>query len=163
MGSELQMFIVTQAVPAYFKETNVSHSAAGTNEGFTAVDRYRLLGKPLEARRGYVDMSILPVPPPLFVTNIYDNPLFYGSADVSLNSQFQGTLPVTVNGQTMFTLPSRPQDPTAVLVWLNGVKLESGVNYTVSGTTNQTLTYIVSLSNPALETTDVLEVFYLLF
>jgi hypothetical protein len=159
------MFVVTQAVPAYFRETNVSHSAAGTNEGFTAVDRYRLLGKPLEKRRGAVNIGdgILPVPPPLFVTNIYDNPLFYGSSDVSLNAQEQVTLPVTVNGQTVFTLPKRPLDPTAVIVWLNGVKLESGVNYTVGGTTNQTLTYVVSLSNPPLLTTDVLEVWYLLF
>jgi hypothetical protein len=163
MGNELQMFVVTQAVPSYFRETNVSHSAAGTNEGFTAVDRYRLLGKPLEARRGFVDLSILPVPPPLFVTNIYDNPLYYGSADVSLNAQYQGALPITVNGQTVFTLPSRPLDPTAVMLWLNGVKLESGVNYTVGGVTNQTLTYVVSLTNPALETTDILEVWYLLF
>lgn len=163
MGNELQMFIVTQAVPAYFRETNVSHSAAGTNEGFTAVDRYRLLGKPLEKRRGYINTAILPVPPPLFVTNIYDNPLFFGSSDVSLNSQEQVTLPVTVNGQTTFTLPNRPLDPSAVIMWLNGVKLQAGVNYTVTGTTNQTVTYIVSISNPPLETTDIVEFWFLLF
>ena len=163
MGSELQMMIVTQGVPAYFKDTNVSHSAAGTGEGFTAVDRYRLLGKPLEKRRGFVDMSILPVPPPLFVTNIYDNPLYFGSSDVSLNAQEQVTIPVTVNGQTILTLPNRPLSPTAVQMFLNGVKLQYGVNYTVSGTTNQTVTYIVSLSNPALETTDTVEFWYLLF
>ncbi len=163
MGNELQMFIVTQAVPSYFKETNVSHSAAGTNEGFTAVDRYRLLGKPLEKRRGFVDTNILPVPPPLFVNNIFDNPLFFGSSDISLNAQKQITLPVTSNGQISFSLPTRPLDPTAVQLFLNGIKLQSGVNYTVSGTTNQTLTYIVSLSNPPLETTDTLEVWYMEF
>jgi hypothetical protein len=163
MGNELQMFIVTQAVPSYFRETNVSHSAAGTNEGFTAVDRYRLLGKPLEKRRGEVDMTVLPVPPPLFVTNIYDNPLFYGSSDVSLNAQEQVTIPVTVNGETVLTLPKRPLDPTAVQMFLNGVKLQYGVNYTVGGTTNQTVTYVVSLSNPPLLTTDTVEFYYLTF
>ena len=163
MGNELQMFIVTQAVPSYFRETNVSHSAAGTNEGYTAIDRYRLLGKPLEKRRGFVDTSILPVPPPLFVTNIYDNPLFYGSSDVSLNSQEQVTIPVTSNGQTVLTLPKRPLDPTAVQMFLNGVKLQNGVNYTIGGTTNQTVTYIVSGSNPPLQTTDIAEFWYLLF
>jgi hypothetical protein len=163
MGNELQMFVVTQAVPAYFRDTNVSHSAAGTNEGFTAVDRYRLLGKPLEKRRGFVDLSILPVPPPLFVNNIFDNPLFFGSSDVSLNSQEQVTLPVTSDGQLTFTLPNRPLDPTAVQMFLNGVKLQYGLNYTVGGTTNQTVTYIVSGSNPALLTTDIVEFWYLLF
>jgi len=160
MGSELQMMIVTQAVPAYFKETNVSHSAAGTGEGFTAVDRYRLLGKPLEKRRGFVDLTVLPVPPPVFVTNIYDNPLFFGSSDVSLESQEQTTLSVATNGQTIFTLPSRPANPTAVQLYLNGINLQYGVNFTVGGVTDQTVTYIVTGSNPALETTDAVQVFY---
>jgi hypothetical protein len=163
VGSELQMMIVTQAVPAYFRETNVSHSAAGTNEGFTAVDKFRLLGKPLEKRRASVSNTDLPVPPPLFVTNIYDNPLFYGSSDISLDSQEQITIPVTSNGQTVFTLPSRPVDPTTVQMFLNGVKLQYSVNYTVGGTTNQTVTYTVTLTNPALETTDILEFWYTVF
>lgn len=163
MGSELQMIIVTQAAPAYFRDTNVLHSAAGTNEGFTAVDRFRLLGRPLEKRRGFVDLSVLPSPKPVFVNNIYDNPLFFGSSDVSLNAQKQETLPVTVNNQTLFTLSQRPLDPTAVQMFLNGIKLRSGVDYTVTGSSNQTVTFIPSLSNPALITTDVVEFWYLLF
>jgi hypothetical protein len=82
---------------------------------------------------------------------------------VSLNSQEQITLPVTSDGQLTFTLPNRPLDPTAVQMFLNGVKLQYGLNYTVGGTTNQTVTYIVSGSNPALLTTDIVEFWYLLF
>ena len=163
MGSELQMLIVTQAVPAYFKETNVSHSAAGTNEGFTAVDRYRLLGKPLEKRRGFVDLTVLPAPPPLFVNNIYDNPLFFGSSDISLEAQEQITVPVVTPGQTVFAIPFRPVNPATVQLFLNGVKLQYGVNYTVGGVTNQTVTYIVSGTNPSLTTSDVLEFWYSIF
>ncbi len=168
MGSELQMVIVTQAVPSYFKDTNVSHSASGTNEGFTAVDRYRLLGKPLEKRRGFVDLTIVPSGQPIFNNNIYDNPLYYGSSDVSLNAQKQETLPVTVDGQTVFTLSQRPLDPTAVMMWLNGVKMRYGVDYTVGGVSNQTVTFNPSPSNlnpdtPGLLTTDTCEFWYLLF
>lgn len=163
MGSELQMVIVTQASPAYFRDTDVAHSASGTNEGFTAVDRFRLLGKPLEKRRGFVDLTLNPSGKPVFVTSIYDNPLFFGSSDVSLNSQKQETLAVTVAGQTSFTLSERPLDPTTVQMYLNGVKLQYGTDYTVGGTTNQTVTFVVSSSNPSLLTTDIVEFFYSLF
>ena len=163
MGNELQMVIVTQAVPAYFRDTDVVHSASGANEGYTAVDRFRILGKPLEKRRGYVDTSVLPSDKPVFVNSIFDNPLLFGSSDVSLNSQKQEILPVTFNGQTLFTLSARPLDPLAVQLYLNGVKLAYGVNYTVGGTTNQTVTYIPSILVPTLFTTDLLEAWYLLF
>lgn len=159
-GHELQMVIVTQAVPSYFRDTDIVHSAAGTNEGFTAVDRYRLLGRPLEKRRGFVDTTVVPASKPLFVNKIYDNPLFFGSSDISLNSQKQEVLPVLVNGQTTFTLSQRPLDPTAVQFYLRGVKLTYGVDYTVGGVTNQTVTYLSAIT---LLTTDTCEFFYLLF
>ena len=166
MGSELQMVVVTQAVPAYFRDTEIAHSASGANEGFTAADRFRLLGRPLEKRRGFVDTSIQPSEKPVFVNKIYDNPLFYGSGDVPLLSQVQETLPVTSNGQTDFTLSKRPLDPAAVQVFLNGVKLAYGTNYTVGGPTDQTLVYIPSVPlgpNPPLIVTDLVELFYLTF
>ncbi|MGW8181820.1 MAG: hypothetical protein ACWGQW_24080, partial [bacterium] len=163
-GHELQMIIVTQGVPAYFRDTNVVHSASGTNEGFTAVDRFRILGRPLEKRRGNVDTTNPPLNDrPLFVNNIYDDPIFYGSADPGLVSLAQETLTIASNGQTSFTLGNQPLDPTAVMAFLNGVKLTYGVNYTVGGSTNQTLIYIPSAvpgPNPPLDTTDVLEVYY---
>jgi hypothetical protein len=161
-GNELQMVIVTQAAPAYFRDTDVLHSADGTNEGFTALDRFRVWGRPLEKRRGKVDTSILPTDRPLFVNNIFDDPIFFGSSDISLTSVEQETLPITVNGQTILNLSLRPLDPTTVQAFVNGVKINYGTNYTVGGVTNQTLTYIVSGSNPALLTTDVFEVWYVL-
>ncbi len=161
-GQELQMVIVTQGVPAYFRDTEISHSANGTNEGFTALDRFRVMGRPLEKRRGTVDLTSLPTDKPLFVNNIFDNPIFFGSSDPSLSSTKQEVLPVTSNGQTVFTLSMRPLDPTTVQLFVNGVKISYGTNYTVSGSTNQTLTYIVSGSNPALLTTDVVEAWYVL-
>jgi len=162
MGSELQMVIVTHAVPAYFRDTDIVHSAAGTNEGFTAVDRYRLLGRPLEKRRGSVDLSVQPSEKPLFINKIFDNPLFFGSSDVPPLSQKQETLAAAA-GQTAFLLTERPLDPVAVQVYLNGVKLSYGTNYTVGGVTNQNLTYIPSGTNPPLLATDVVEAWYVLF
>lgn len=166
MGSELQMVIVTQAVPSYFRDTEIVHSAAGTNEGFTAIDRFRILGRPLEKRRGYVDTSVQPSDKPVFVNKIYDDPIFFGSSDVPPLSQIQEIIAVTVNGQTVFSLSERPLDPIAVQLFLNGVKLSYGTNYMVSGITNQVLTYIPSLPfgpNPPLQTTDVLEAYYITF
>lgn len=159
-GHELQMVIVTQGVPSYFRDTEISHSANGTNEGFTALDRFRVLGRPLEKRRGKVDTVAAPTDKPVFVNNIYDDPIFFGSSDVSLTSEKQEVLPVTVNGQTVFALSMRPLDPSTVQVFLNGVKLTYGVNYTITGSTDQVLTYIPSVSNPVLLTTDTVEVFY---
>lgn len=157
-GSEVQMLIVTQAVPAFFRDTDISHSASGAGEGFTAVDRYRLIGRPLEKRRGKVDMTVVPSPQPLFVNKVFSNPLLYGSSDPSLNSQKQETLTVATIGQTSFTLSARPNDPLAVQLFLNGVKLRYGVDYTVSGLTDQTVTYV---PGPAIALLDVLEAYYL--
>lgn len=162
-GHELQMVVVTQGIPGYFRDTDIAHSASGAGEGFTAVDRFRIMGRPLEKKRGTVNMAALPAGKPLFQNKVFDDPLFFGSSDVSLTSQKQELLPVTSNGQTSFTLSLRPLDPTAVQLFLNGVKLKYGIDYTVAGVTDQILTYIPSGSNPALQTTDVLEAWYLLF
>lgn len=161
-GQELQMVVVTHAVPSYFRDTDVLHSANGTNEGYTAVDRFRISGRPLERRRETVNVNIQPTDRPLFINRVFDDPNLYGSSDVSLISQKQATLPISVSGQTVFTLPDRPLDPTTVQLYLNGVKLQYGVDYTVSGTTNQTLEYS-GVQNPTLQTTDILESVFVLF
>lgn len=165
MGHELQMVVVTQAIPSYFRDTDIVHSASGAGEGYTAVDRFRVLGRPLEKRRGGVNVGpgVVPVSKPLFENRIFDNPLFFGSSDVSLTSQKQELLAIASVGQTSFSLTLRPLDPTAVQLYLNGVKLKYGVDYTVGGVTDQTLTYVPSASNPVLQVTDVLEAWYLLF
>jgi hypothetical protein len=162
-GQELQLLIVTQAAPTYFRDSDVLHSAAGTNEGFTAVDRYRIWGRPLEKRRGEIDISasVLPSSPPIFINDIFDDPVFYGSSDVSLNSFEHIQLTVTSDGQTIFALPSRPITADSIMVWVRGVKLDKDTDYIISGATNQVLTYVViDPTNPALETDDVVEVYY---
>ena len=162
-GHELQMVIVTRAVPAYFRDTDVLHSASGINEGFTALDRFRIWGRPLEKRRGTVDVaSSVPGEAPLFVNDIYDDPIFFGSSDIGSTSPYQEILPITSAGQTAFTLTQRPLDPVTVMAWARGVKLVYGVDYTVTGFTDQDLTYIVHAANPALLLTDTLEVWYIL-
>jgi len=163
-GNELQLLIVTQAAPTYFRDSDILHSASGTNEGYTAVDRYRIWGRPLVKRRGEIDVSssVMPSPPPIFVNNIYDDPVFYGSSDVSLNSVAHGQLVVTSDGQTGFSLPSQPINQDAPMIWVRGVKLDKDTDYTISGATNQTLTYIPSFpDNTELEVDDVLEYYYL--
>ncbi len=161
-GSELQMIIVTQGVPSYFRDTDILHSASGAGEGFTAMDRFRLWGKPVEKRRGTVEISsAVPNDPPLFVNNIYDDPIFFGSSDINLTSVKQEVLAVLSDGQTSFTLSSRPLDPSAVQAFVNGVKLAYGINYSVGGASNRDLTYIGSPSNPTLVVTDVLECWYM--
>jgi hypothetical protein len=67
-----------------------------------------------------------------------------------------------VDGQTTFALSERPVDPTTVMAFARGVKLTYGTDYVVNGVTDQTLTYIVHAANPALLTTDTLEVWYAL-
>jgi hypothetical protein len=166
VGNELQMVIVTQAAPSYFRDSEINHSAAGTNEGYTAVDRYRLLGKPLEKRRGTVDTNVLPANQPLFVNKIYDNPAFYGSSDLPLISLKQETVAVTANDQTVFSLSTRPLDPTTVQMFVNGVKLQYGAtaDFVVGGATNQTVTYFPNPPvHPPLVTTDVVEFWYVIF
>lgn len=162
-GHELQMVVVTQGIPGYFRDTDIAHSASGAGEGFTAVDRFRILGRPLEKKRGVVNVGAVPSGKPLFQNKVFDDPLFFGSSDVSLVSQKQELLTVATAGQTAFTLSVRPLDPVAVQLYLNGVKLKYGIDYLVSGTTDQSVTYIPSVSNPALQTTDILEAWYLLF
>lgn len=162
-GSELQMMVVTQAIPAYFRDTDIIHSASGANEGYTAIDRFRILGRPVEKRRAQVDLSVVPSSPPLYVNSIFDNPLLYGSSDQSLTSQKQETLAVSSAGQTTFELSARPLDPSAVQVYLNGVKLRYLTDYTIGGPTETTITYIVTASNPAILLTDNLQAWYLLF
>ncbi len=162
-GHELQMVIVTQGIPGYFRDTDIVHSASGAGEGYTAMDRFRVLGRPIEKKRGTVNTAALPAGKPLFQNKVFDDPLFFGSSDVSLTSQKQELLTVSTAGQTVFNLSLRPLDPTAVQLYLNGVKLKYGVDYAVAGVTDQVLTYSPSPSSPALQTTDVLEAWYLLF
>lgn len=164
-GYELQMIVVTKAIPAYFRSTDLIHSADGTGEGYTAVDRFRIFGRPLEKKRGFVDASGASIPTgrPLFNNDIYDNPLLYGSADLPTFSQKDEILPILTNGQTIFTLSFRPVDPTAVTLYLNGNKLTNGVDFTISGPTDTVVTYIPSFTNPILTVADVLETWYMYF
>ncbi len=162
-GNELQMVVVTQSIPSYFRDTDIVHSASGANEGYTAVDRFRIHGKPLEKNRGFVNLNVLPVPKPLFQNRVFDNPLFFGSSDVPNVSPKQEIIPVVSNGQTVFSLSGRPLDVTTVQMYLRGVKLTYGVDYTVSGLTGQTVTYIPSISNPPVILGDTVEVWYILF
>lgn len=159
-GHELQMFIVTQASPAYFRETEVAHSAAGHNEGYTAADRFRVWGRPLEKRRGGVDTTAVPTARPVFVNNVWDDPIFFGSSDPSMASFRQEIVAISSDGQTLFpnALSARPLDPSTVQAWLNGVKLQYGVDYEIGGPPlNRDLTYT---GIPPLVTVDVLEVWY---
>jgi hypothetical protein len=156
------MIIVTEGVPSYFRDTQVLHSANGTGEGFTALDRFRIWGRPLEKRKGIVDVSSFDLnDKPLFVNEIFDDPTFFGSSDITLTSSNQSTLTVTTSGQTGFTLPNQPADPAGVLVFLRGVKLVYGVDYTVGGVSNQDLTIVGNISNPLPEIGDTLEVWYI--
>jgi hypothetical protein len=162
-GNELQMMVVTQAIPSYFRDTDITHSANGANEGYTAVDRFRILGRPLEKRRGTVNTSLVPTSKPLFQNKIFNNPLYYGSSDQALTAPIEYRLTVSTIGQTVFTLPGRPVDPTTVSLYVNGIKSTYGVGHTVGGVTNTTLTYTPSESDPPLRPTDQVVVSYLLF
>jgi hypothetical protein len=158
-GHELQMIVVTQGVPGYFRDTNIQHSANGTGEGFTALDRFRLRGKPLEKRRTQVSTTLIPSDKPLFVQSTKT-----GSGDQSQIFQKQETLAVTVNGQTAFVLTEFPLDPTAVEMFVNGIKQQFGIAYTVGGIglTNKDVTYIPNPpSVPNLIIGDICEFWYL--
>lgn len=162
-GSELQMVIVTKGIPSYFRDTDILHSANGTGEGFTAMDRFRIWGRPLEKRNARIPVEgLAPNDPPLFVNDIFNDPIFFGSSDVSMTSPEQAVLAVTVPNQTNFTLPARPSDPETVQVFLRGVKLTYGTDYTVGGPTNQDLVLTGSVANPLPSPGDTLEVWYLL-
>jgi hypothetical protein len=166
-GNELQMLVVTQAAPNYFKDNEIVHSAAGTNEGFSSVDRYRIFGKPLEKRRGQINVDVLPANKPLFVNKIYNDPLFFGSSDLPMISTKQESVTGT-DGQTSFTLSSRPSNPTSVQMFLNGVKLNYGTDYTVAGDTNTSVTYYPSLTGydpvrPVIQAGDRIEFWYVIY
>lgn len=164
-GHELQMVIVTEAIPAYFRKTDLIHSANGAGEGFTAIDRYRIWGRPIEKRRGEMNIDSAPISDqPLFNNEIYDDPLFFGSSDVNPQAVKQEKLIVTTNGQTIFNLSERPLNPHSLMLFRNGNMLEQGDDYTLSGVTLQTLTIIptaVFEDNPPLTTDEVLVAFYL--
>lgn len=163
-GNELQMIIVTQVAPSYFKDNEIVHSASGANEGFTAVDRYRVFGKPLEKRRAHVNVNVLPSGKPLFVNKIYDNPLLYGSADLPLISIKQETASPVVNNQTQFILSEIPASATSVQMFLNGVKLNYGFDYTVGGPNNTIVTYLpLPWVKPPIISTDVIEFWYVIY
>lgn len=162
-GDELQMVVVTQAVPGYFRDSDLVHSASGAGEGYTAVDRFRIKGLPLTRTNSKVDTSVVPSDPPLFVNKIYDDPLVFGSSDISTVAQKAESFTVVSDGQTTFTLSQRPLDPTAVRLSLRGVNLDYGVDFTVGGITNQTVTYIPSSTNPSLLAGDRLSFWYIVF
>jgi hypothetical protein len=71
------------------------------------------------------------------------------------SSYHQESLPVTVDGQTAFTLSSATTSNTTVQMYLNGAKMQYGVDYSVSGAT---VTYAGSI---ATQTTDVVEFWYI--
>lgn len=81
-----------------------------------------------------------------------------GQSDVNINFNLnivQETIAVTFNGQTQITLSYTPKDPATVQFYLNGNKLQYGVNYTCVGN-------IVLYSGPiSLLISDSLEFFYI--
>ncbi len=70
-------------------------------------------------------------------------------------TQVQETLAVNSNGQTAFTLSDTPIQDIGVQMYLNGIKLRRGTDYSSTGTS---VTYSGS---PALITTDIVEFWYL--
>jgi len=158
-GNELQMILVTQAVPAYLRDNEIVHSASGISEGYTAVERYRLLGKPLEKRRGRLPNDVLPAGKPLYGNN---TSLLFGSADPPLVAAIQESIAVLVDLQTVFDLSKKPADPSTVQMFVNGVKLQYGIDYTVGGVDDKVVTYSPSPPvRPELLTTDLVEFWYL--
>lgn len=84
-----------------------------------------------------------------------------GIADINISggtaTQVQETLAVTTPGQTVFTLSQVPIQAGAVQMFLNGSKLEEGVEYTnLPSTTTVNYTGLISLV-----LTDVVEFYYL--
>jgi len=166
-GNELQMMIITQAIPSYFRETDILHSASGAGEGFTAVDRFRVSGFPIEKRKGGVDTSVLPSTQPIFINKIFSDPLIYGSSDVPLVSPIQESFTVSTNGQTSFTLSNRPISPSSVQMYVRGIKQVYSVGFIVGGSTDQDVTYIPapgpSSPTPVLQVGDTIDFWYLAY
>jgi hypothetical protein len=105
-------------------------------------------------------MSIVPSAKPVFVNDVWDDPIFYGSSDPNLSSFKQEVVAISSDGQTSFpnALSMRPLEPSTVQAYLNGVKLQYGVDYVVGGPPmNRDLTYT---GVPSLVVTDVFEVWY---
>jgi hypothetical protein len=157
------MIVATNAIPAYFKETELEHSANGIGEGYSALDRFRCLGHPLEKRRGQVDLNISPTRKAIFETKITSNDKDFGSSDAALLGVVQESLTITSDGQTAFQLSNDPADVTTVMLFARGVKLTYGIDYTIGGPglNDNDITYIPSFpTNPPLVTTDTLEAWY---
>lgn len=70
--------------------------------------------------------------------------------------QVQETRAVSVNGQTVFSLSEIPIDDSAVLMFINGIKQQYGVDYLVD---NGIVTYNGS---PSLITSDIIEFWYII-
>lgn len=66
----------------------------------------------------------------------------------------QETKTVSFDGQTTFFIAESPVSNVSVEVFVNGQKLQYGVNYTVADK-------VVTITSPTLDTTDVVEVWYL--
>jgi hypothetical protein len=111
-----------------------------------------------------VDTTVVPVAAPIFVNDVWDDPIFFGSSDPNLTSMKQEVLPIAADGQVFFPdgLSARPLDPTTVQAWLNGVKLTYGIDYTVGGPPlNRDFTYVPTGIPPVtLVTTDLIELWY---
>lgn len=70
-------------------------------------------------------------------------------------TQIQETIAVNFNGQTIFTLSNDPIEDIGVMMFVNGIKQQMGVDYT---STDTTVTYTGSIS---LITSDEVEFWYL--
>ena len=77
-------------------------------------------------------------------------------------TQKQEILPfVTVGPSSVFTLSLEPLDPTAVMMFVNGIKIPYG-EYVVGGSNNQTVTYTPSgFPIPPLLPTDTCEFWFI--
>jgi hypothetical protein len=160
-GNELQLILVTQAAPAYFKDSEIAHSANGLGMGYSAVDRYRIAGRPLERSPAKVSADVIPGAKPLFQNKIYDDPIFFGSADVPPVSTYQETV-VGTNNFTTFSITNRPISANTVQMFLNGVKLRYGTDYTVGGVNDKVVTYLSSTVVPIVSS-DVVEFWYVAY
>lgn len=160
-NGELKMIIATQASPSYFRDCELNHSVNGMGLGYTAVDVYRLAGHPLEKCKAVVDTSVKPGPKPLFVNRVYDNPTFFGSADAPMLAAYQESADGSAftNGITK-SLSNRPVAPETVQMFLNGVKLRYGNDYSVGGDLGNVVTY---LGTPTLLSTDQIEFWYVAY
>jgi hypothetical protein len=80
---------------------------------------------------------------------------FWYLAEGSTVQVIQESETVSVNGDTTFVLSERPQDATAVKMYVNGIKQEHGVDYVVAA---QTLEYTATR---LLEVGDIVEFWYI--